>query len=142
MTPINGQTPIAEDLVLWVLPSGERRPGRIAICAPEPDTDSDTMWTCWWFLEGLKHEPRQALGDGSLQALMLTLKTIGYELHAFIARGGTVLMPGHEEAGSSAVLVSLRVLLRQPGDPLFADPVLAELDAEIAKGGEDEETGL
>jgi len=63
---------------------------------------------------------------------MLALEMIGYELHAFIARGGQVLMPDEEEAGSSAVLMTWRVLLRHPDDPPPADPVLADLDAEIA----------
>ena len=137
MTPIDGRIPIAEDPVIWVFPSGERRPGRIAICAPEPnpspDVEGDTTWVCWWFMEGLWHQPRPSLGEGSLQPLMLALKMIGYELHAFLSRGGQVLMPGEEEAGASAVLMTLRPLLRRPGDPPPADPVLAALDAEISK---------
>ena len=140
MTPIEGRTPIAEDHVIWVMPSGERRPGRIAICAPEPspspDVEADSTWACWWFMEGIWHRPCKVLGNGSLQPLIFALRMIGYELHAFISRGGRVLSPG-EEAGSAGALMSLRLLLRRPGDPPPADPVLAELDAEIARGDEE-----
>lgn len=141
MIPIESRTPIAEAHVIWVMPSGERRPGRIAICAPEPDPSPDiencTTWACWWFMEGLWHRPSKALGDGSLQPLMLALQMIGYELHAFISRGGKVLTPDEEEAGSAGVLMTLRGLIRRADDPYPADPVLAELDAELARGGED-----
>jgi len=63
---------------------------------------------------------------------------IGYELHAFISRGGKVLTPGDEEAGPAEALVSLRLLIRRPGDLPPADPVLAELDAEIARCDEEQ----
>jgi hypothetical protein len=36
-----------------------------------------------------------------------------------------------EAAGWSGALMTLRVLLREPGAPIAANPVLAELDAEI-----------
>jgi len=135
MTPVDGRMPIAEEPTIWVYPSGERRPGRIAICAPEPGhAPDDTTWSCLWFMEGLRQKPQPSLGAGSLQPLMLALKMIGYELHAFISRGGRVLTPGEENAGSSGVLMVLRLLLRQPGDLPPADPVLAALDAEIAQG--------
>jgi hypothetical protein len=141
MTPMDGKMPIAEDHVIWVMPSGERRPGRIAICAPEPDPSPDvencTTWTCWWFMEGLWHRPCKVLGEGSLQPLILALKMIGYELHAFLSRGGKVLTPGQEESGSAGALMSLRVLMRKPGDQPPGDPVLAELDAELARDDED-----
>jgi hypothetical protein len=88
-------------------------------------------------MEGLWHRPSKALGDGSLQPLMLALQMIGYELHAFISRGGKVLTPDEEEAGSAGVLMTLRGLIRRADDPYPADPVLAELDAELARGGED-----
>jgi hypothetical protein len=142
MTPIDGgRIPIAEASVIWVMPSGERRPGRIAICAPEPDpcpeVDDRTTWACWWYLEGMWHRPCRTLGDGSLQPLMLALEMIGYELHAFMSRGGKALTPGEEEAGFSGVLGSFRLLMRPPGAKPPADPVLAELDAEIAMASDD-----
>jgi hypothetical protein len=141
MTPIDGRIPIAEAHVIWVLPSGERRPGRIAICAPEPapypDVENCTTWACWLWMEGIWIQPSRTLGDGSLQPLILALKMIGYELHAFISRGGKVLTPGEEEAGSAGALVSLRLLIRRLDDPPPADPVLAELDAEIARCDEE-----
>lgn len=69
MKPFDGRTPIAEDQVIWVMPSGERRPGRIAICAPEPDPHPDfennTTWACWWYMEGLWHRPCKVNGSES-----------------------------------------------------------------------------
>ncbi len=126
--------PIAEDAVVWVLPSGEQRPGRIAIGAPEPAPyfEGDDTWKCEVLLDGLWHRPLEARGEGSLQPLMLVLKQAGAELHAFVSRGGRVVMPGERGPGDELhpVLISFRELLRQPADPLPADPVLAELDAE------------
>lgn len=135
--PIEGRTPIAEYHVIWVLPSGERRPGRIAICAPEPDpspdVENDTTWACWLSMDGLQGRSLRIRGSGSLQPLMLALQFVGYDLHAFISRGGRVLMPDDEDSGSAGVLMTLRVLLRKPGDPYPSDPVLADLDSEIAR---------
>ncbi|HEX2690108.1 MAG TPA: hypothetical protein VHN14_26015 [Kofleriaceae bacterium] len=65
--------------------------------------------------------------------MMLALSMIGYELRAFIANGGQVLIPGEEEAGSAPALLSLRVLMRKPDDLPPADPALADLDAELAR---------
>ena len=123
---------IVEEPVIWVYPSGERSPGRIALGAPEPDARfaHDTTMACRWFLEGLWKEPRQAFGEGTMQPLMLALQMIGYELHDFISRGGRVEAP--DEQGFAGVLMSLRLLLRRAGDEPAADPALAELDAEIA----------
>jgi hypothetical protein len=139
MTPIDGKIPIAEDRVIWVMPSGERRPGCIAICAPEPDpspeVENDDTWACLWFMDGIWHRPCKVRGEGSLQPLMLALEMIGYELHAFISRGGKVLSP--EEPGSAGVLMTLRGLIRRAGDPHPADPVLADLDAEFARGDDE-----
>ena len=140
MMPFDGHTPISEDFVIWLMPSGERRPGRIAICAPEPDAhldaENDTTWACWWFMEGLWHRPCKTLGSGSMQPLLLGLQMIGYELHTFISRGGKVLEPGKD--GSAAALISLRFLIRPPGAKPPADPVLAELDAELTSISDEE----
>jgi hypothetical protein len=136
---IEGRRPIAEYLVIWSMPDGTQSPGRIAITAPEPDpspgVDSDDTWACWWCMEGMWHRPCKVRGDGSFQPLMLALKMLGYELHAFISRGGKVLEA--DEPGSAGVLMMFRLLMRRPGEPPPADPVLAELDSEIARG-EDE----
>ena len=124
--------PIAEDHVIWVMPSGERRTGRIAICAPEPDpdrgADNDTTWACWFSLDGID-KPRRIFGAGSFQPLMLALQMIGYQIHEFVSHGGKVLDP--DEGGPA--LLSLRVLLRKPDAPYPLDPDLAELDAELAE---------
>jgi hypothetical protein len=132
MTPIDGITPIAEDQVIWVMPSGERRPGRIAICAPEQDSERDTTWMCRIVLEGLDHRTYKIHGEGSMQPLMLALDFAGCRLHDFISRGGKVLDP--EEPGLSGVLSMFRMLMRRPNDPPPQDPALAELDAELAEG--------
>jgi hypothetical protein len=127
---------IAEDRVVWVFPSGEKREGRIAIAAPvpdpRPDIEGDTTWKCEAVLEGLWHRPLVVFGEGSLQPLLLMLRLLGSELHAFISRGGRLVMP-EEDEGWHPILMSFREYLRQPGDPYPADPVLAELDAEIAR---------
>jgi hypothetical protein len=137
---------IAEERVIWVLPSGERREGRIAIGAPEPDPDpdveGDTTWKCEVALEGLWPKTRKICGDESFQPLMLALKAIGYEVHALISRGGRVAMPPGEVGDADdwhPLLMSLRELLRGPRDPYPADPVLADLDADIARVGRNEE---
>lgn len=135
MTPIEGRTPMAECRVIWALRDGTKTPGRIAITPPEPDPSpdvvGDTTWACWWYMDGMWPRPCKVRGDGSLQPLMLTLQMIGYELHAFVSRGGRVLAP--DEPGAAGVLTMFRVLMRRPGEPPQADSVLDELDAEIAK---------
>jgi len=72
---------------------------------------------------------------------MLALQMIGYEIRAFIARGGRVLATSDEETGWAGALITLRLLLRHPGDPPPPDPVLADLDAELAaiKRSDDDE---
>src|SRR6185295_1441313 len=105
---------------------------------PSPDGEDDNTWACWWSLDGMDGigaKPRRSLGSGSLQPMILALEMIGYELHAFISRGGKVLSP--DEPGSAGVLGMLRLLMRRPGAPPPADPVLAELDAEISRGDDD-----
>jgi hypothetical protein len=122
---------IAEERVIWVLPSGEKREGRIAVAAPEPapGVEGDTTWKCEAALDGLWHRPLVVFGEESLQPLLLVLRLLGTELHAFLSRGGgRLLMPDHEGEGLHPVLMSFRELLRSPGDPLPEDPVLAELD--------------
>jgi hypothetical protein len=135
MTPIEGRQTIVESHVIWVYPSGERRPGRIAIAAPEPapapELGNATTWACWLLLDLIKDRPIPIFGEGSMQPLMLALQFVGHHLHAFLERGGRVLAP--DEPGSAMVLSTLRLLLRRPGDPPPPDPVLAELDAELSK---------
>jgi len=141
MKPIDGRTPIAETRVIWALPSGERASGRIAICAPEPfksnEVDNETTWACWCVLEGLSHRPYPILGEGSMQPLLLALQTIGHELHAFISCGGRVLDPDSEDDYAST-LISLRFFIQPPGAQPAPDPVLADVDAWIAKPDEDD----
>jgi hypothetical protein len=128
---------IAEEPVVWVFPSGEKSEGRIALAAPvpapSPDIEGDTTWKCEALLEGLWHRPLEVRGDGSMQPLLLMLRLLGYELHAFISRGGRLVMPDEGEGegeGWHPFLMSFRQHLRRPGDPYPADPVLADLDAE------------
>lgn len=62
---------------------------------------------------------------------MLALQFIGYDLRAFIASGGKVV--DETGPGASGVLSMFRVLMRRPSDPPPPDPVLADLDTEIAE---------
>ncbi|HEX2691096.1 MAG TPA: hypothetical protein VHN14_30990 [Kofleriaceae bacterium] len=57
---------------------------------------------------------------------------IGHELHAFLSRGGKVLSP--DEPGAAGVLMILRLLIRRHDASIPADPALADLDAELARG--------
>jgi hypothetical protein len=134
-------TPIAEQPVILVMPSGERKLGHIAVYAPEPDPprdaeDSTTTWGCVLHMNGLLPRPVRIFGDGSMQPLLLALQLVGYELHAFMSRGGKVL---DEDGQGSGVLSMFRVLMRKPGDLMPADPVLAELDAELARAAQEDD---
>lgn len=78
---------IAEERVVFVLPSGERREGRIAIGMPElRETDAQ----CHIALDGLEKTYR-IYGVTPLHALMLAIQFAGYRLHDFVDRGGKVL---------------------------------------------------
>ena len=75
---------IAEQPVIWVFPDGERRDGRIALAAPEPDprpgVEGDTTWKCEAALDGLWHRPLVVFGDDSLQPLLLMLRLLGSDV--------------------------------------------------------------
>jgi hypothetical protein len=117
------------------MPSGERLPGRIAISAhqpdPDPDLPNDPTWACWLLAEPIRGGPIKICGAGSMQPLVLALQFLGYVLHDFVERGGHVTSP--DEPGSFRVLSMFRVLMWRPFDPTPPDPVLAELDDEIAE---------
>lgn len=89
---------IAEASVVFVLPSGERRPGRIAIGMPEADGKA---FRCAFALDGV-HEPRDPpraiFGDNALQALLLTVRFLGYRLHDVRTRGWRVFDAGDDDA--------------------------------------------
>lgn len=125
---------IVEHEVVWLLPSGERRAGRIAIGAPELVPDGNGDATCAYSLEGLE-EPRGPLrGDGTLSALLLALRLIGFTLHSHLARGMRVLTPDHAydpDLDTAGLLAMFGPLIRAPGDDRgSADPEgkLADLD--------------
>jgi hypothetical protein len=70
-----------------------RTPGRILVGDPEEDVSN---WVCEVGLEGLERTFR-ICGDGSLQALLLGVQFLGYQVHGFRSRGGRVLTPEGEE---------------------------------------------
>ncbi len=80
---------IAELQVTWVLASGERRDGRIAIGMPV--VVSDVEASCAYALDGLEYVAGPMRGSHTMQALCMALRFVGWKLHAFIAGGGRVL---------------------------------------------------
>jgi len=91
---------IAEHSVIWVLPTGEQHPGRIAISLPRNVGEFEDR--CTLALDGL--EPQRAVsGDGTLQALLLAIRYAGYRLHDFTSRGGRVLESDGSEFGLAAI---------------------------------------
>lgn len=131
---------IAEQAVTWVLPSGERRAGRIAIGHPEYVEDADGSHTqCAYVLDGLgdiRSRERRACGEGSLQALWHAMQDVGHELYWLFCDGVRVVLPQDEgadpQAGAASLLGLLGPLVRAHGNPRGpADPdgKLAELEA-------------
>jgi hypothetical protein len=90
---------IAEQRVTWVLASGERREGRIAIGMPVAIADNEA--TCAYALDGLEYVAGPMRGADTMQALCIALRFIGWKLHDFLATGGRVLDDG-EDAGLEA----------------------------------------
>ena len=80
---------VAELEVDFVHASGERVPGRIAVGAPVED---DRSWAC--AVEVGRHGPRPIYGTDGMQALLLAIQVIGFELHTFRERGGRIVEPG------------------------------------------------
>ena len=86
---------IAEEHVIWVLPSGERRAGRIAVGLPEMVADGEGEAKCTIALDGL--EPVRAVsGQGTMQALLLALRLGGMRLYDFISHGMSVRCPNDD----------------------------------------------
>ncbi len=107
MTP----TWIAEEHVIFVEPDGRRNAGRIAVAQPVPIDDGDA--SCQVVLERdrtLTYPPM--FGASTLQALLLGVQLLGYELHDFLERGGRVL--GAEDGEDFPLDVLFGPLLRAP----------------------------
>ena len=81
---------IAELAVDFVDPGGDRDHGRIAI--GEPVAEDEGSWACTCEV-GPLFGPRPLFGVDALQALLLGIRFVGFELHAFRARGGRVVCP-------------------------------------------------
>ena len=81
-----GPVPIAETRVVWIDASGSRE-GRIAIAAPEP---GDRCSMCRVFCDCGDSRWRAICGVDHLQALLLALQTIGFDLYQFRYSGGRV----------------------------------------------------
>ncbi len=134
---------IAEQKVIWVFPSGERRPGRIAVGMPEFEPGDSSTARCAYALEGLVPAHGPMLGEGTLQALHSALSVIGFWLHEHFARGVRVLIPDEADEGpedleeSTAGLISmLGTLVRSRGDDRGpADPKgeIAGLEAKLVE---------
>lgn len=83
---------IAEEHVIWVLASGERRVGRIAVGLPEmvPDDGarrSARSRSMAWNQRG------PSAAKGTMQALLLALRLGGMRLYVFISKGMSVRCP-------------------------------------------------
>jgi hypothetical protein len=107
--------PIAEEPVIWVMPDGERRPGRIAIGAPSKMGDGEVR--CEFLLDGL--EPTDSVSGGStFEALILAVRLLGNRLHVFASRGGSVEHAGfHYDSWFRDLFGSL--VTEQPWPPEF-----------------------
>ncbi len=82
---------IAERRVIWVDANGTRRPGRIAIAAPEPHPDASA--SSMVLVDCRNPRARAIYGGDDLQALLLALQLAGSELHQFLREGGRILDP-------------------------------------------------
>lgn len=81
---------IADQEVIWVFPNGERRTGRIAIGTPWIVPGGDGEARCGFSLEGLEDAGDPLSGDGTLEALILVVRHVGWRLHVFTSGGGYV----------------------------------------------------
>jgi len=118
----------AEHRVIWVLPSGERRPGRIAIALPEAGVapNGDAYFQCRYVVEPCF--PVQGFGRASdtMQALMDALRLVGTEVFVLLEQGVRAVY--YDEAddpdGSTLLLLmTLGPMIRKPGDSFgVADP--------------------
>lgn len=139
---------IAEHKVTWILPSGERRPGRIAIGVPEAiaatEEAAEHAW-CAYVLDGLPSamgQARRAGGADTLQALWHAMQMIGLHLYLSFADGVRVLYPEEDEQtedplGDTAHLLGLLgPLIRAHGNdrgPADPEGKLAALEAKHAE---------
>jgi hypothetical protein len=103
---------IAELQVTWVLASGERRNGRIAIGMPVVVADNEA--SCAYALDGLEYVAGPMRGAHTMQALCMALRFVGLKLHTFLARGGRVLGDDGDDAGLEDVF-----------GPLLTDKLIA-----------------
>lgn len=85
---------LAEHSVTFVATDGKRWRSRIAIAEPEQRTTGE--WGCRIIAEGVVRIPGPIFGASKLQALVLALQFLAWELHRFIEQGGKALEPGDE----------------------------------------------
>jgi hypothetical protein len=101
---------IAEHHVVFILPDGTRRPGRIAIAAPLQRAED---CACEVILEGLDR-PTTLFGESTLQALLLAARFLGTRLQTHRSRGIRVVDP--TEGVDVPLDAFFDTLLRHPED--------------------------
>jgi hypothetical protein len=86
---------IADQEVAWIFPGGERRPGRIAIGSPWLVPDGNGEAKCAVSLDGLEDSCDPLSGDGTLEALIIAVRFVGWRMHVFMSQGGHVTRQIH-----------------------------------------------
>jgi hypothetical protein len=95
-----------------VVPGDGRRPVRLLIGRPVPDSRGD--YQCAAYIEGLDEKLRLAFGVDSFQALILGAAMLRIHLEAWQRSGVTFHWPGSEDADSADAIFSK--FLRIPTD--------------------------
>ena len=112
---------VAETHVIWVMPDGVRCPGRIAVGLPTRRPTGE--FACAIIADTWSARTFTISGVDSMQALMLGLTFLGYELERFVSEGGRALYPATDDEDSDAefdLALLMGPLLRAP--PPANDP--------------------
>ncbi|HWU88851.1 MAG TPA: hypothetical protein VN253_16410 [Kofleriaceae bacterium] len=131
--------------VTWILPSGERKPGRLGISEPEPGpfdpplqiTDADKLWRSWYVLEPLQKPAPGPVWHDELSAMYYAFMMLGHYVYWELCRGTRIVYPDESNSpleDTARLLWSFGPLIRAHGDPRgVADPEgnLSELEAII-----------
>jgi hypothetical protein len=131
----------AEHRLTWVLPSGERKPGRIAIGLPVvvEGARDEHKYRCHYLVEPFSPPQGYGLAKDTMEALYYALCAMGAELFARLEQGVRVVyedQSGDPDRDTLFLLMILGPLIREPGNPRgVADPEgkLAKLEAILAE---------